>query len=370
MANQQHCKHSLAKLRVDHPRGQRRLPLWIIVLALIILACNLTSPPARRVVMINRLPTFTRTPLPTLVVNPTSTPLIPPPVPATEPVEISSAPTGSETSQEEVPLAAAATATLLPVSGLTPAPPGAAPTSFPPPDSPTATPVASSSENTVAPATPTDVPPSPTPTPTVPSVTATPTPSLESAGWTFASIGRYPDQDDDSLLLYGNVINNTGSAQALTFITGTFYDGQGQVIADEGSTFDYWPIETIPPGGQIPFELTIYDIQEAANFDLEVGAEESGRTPHQNFEFSQVIPTVEGETYCLTGKLQNLAEQLDDYLLLVLTLYDNQNSVINFGDYYASGIEGLVGDQTITFEICADTHTQEIANYNLQAWGL
>jgi hypothetical protein len=219
-------------------------------------------------------------------------------------------------------------------------------------------------------------PPSPTATPTetpaptsTPAATATATPILESSGWSFASIQNYPNQDENSLLLYGDAINNTGSAQALIFITGDFYNPQGQIIADEGSTFDYWPAEIVPSGGRIPLELTVYDIQSAANFDLNVGAEPSSQTLHEDFEFLDLNQWIEENSYCLIGQLQNPGDQLQDYVVIIATLYDGQDHVVNFGNYYEPYVEDVMGDQTLEFEICTETRNQSVANYDLHVWG-
>ena len=88
--------------------------------------------------------------------------------------------------------------------------------------------------------------------------------------------------------MYGEMVNNTGSSQELTLVSGAFYDAQGQLIAGEESIIDYWPVDIIPPGGRLPFELTVLEIENAANFDLSVQSQPSGQTPHQNFEFSDL----------------------------------------------------------------------------------
>lgn len=168
--------------------------------------------------------------------------------------------------------------------------------------------------------------------------------------------------------LYGNFINNTGTSQELFFITGTFYDAQGQVIADEESTYDYWSVPVIPPGGRAPFELTVEGIQSAANFDLRVEAEPSNENPRQDFEFSDLYEDPGGGFYCVGGTIRNPGDRLQDYLLIVVVLYDNQERVIYFSDYYADP-EYATGDEPQDFEVCVDTLNQEVARHELQAWG-
>jgi hypothetical protein len=170
------------------------------------------------------------------------------------------------------------------------------------------------------------------------------------------------------LRVYGNFINGTGTSQELGFITGTFYDAQGQVIAGEESTYDYWSVPVIPPGGRAPFELTVEGIQSAANFDLRVKAELSNENPRQDFEFLNLYEDAAEGLYCVGGTLRNPGDRLQDYLLIVTILYDSQDRVINFSDRYADP-EYAAGDDPQDFEVCVDTLSQEVARYELQAWG-
>ena len=190
--------------------------VWLAITTLVLstLACGLTGRGADSVAdhALTRLPTLTRTPLPTLtptslaraaVIDPNSESpaYIPPPV----------SPVVDTAATPNVVKAADAAPSLT--------------------DIPTATATATS------PAIPANVPANP----------PTSTPVVETEGWAFANVQGYDDQYEDGLLLYGEVINNTGVAQQFEYISGTFYDAQGQIIADENSTGDYWPFKLIPP---------------------------------------------------------------------------------------------------------------------------
>jgi uncharacterized protein YgiM (DUF1202 family) len=202
-----------------------------------------------------------------------------------------------------------------------------------------------------------------------PTVGPTATSIATAPGWAFASVRASTDQDEGILLLYGDMINDTGASQEVALLTGTFYDTQGQVIADEDNTFDYWPIEIVPPGGRVPFELAVEGIPNAANFNLRVEAEASSQMPRQDFNFLNVDQWDEEDVYCLTGELQNPEGQLQEYLLIVAILYDSQDNVINFGDYYAANPGDIVGDQSLDFEVCIDSPAEDVARYELRAWG-
>ena len=178
----------------------------------------------------------------------------------------------------------------------------------------------------------------------------------------------YTDAYEGGLLVYGDLVNNTGASQEIFDIVGTFYDVQGQVVADETSTYSYWPVLVIPPGGRMPFELTVEGTRSADTYDLRVDAEPSGEVPRQDFEFFDLYQRDEGYGYCIGGTLRNPGVELQDDLVVVGALYDAQDTVIGFGEYYPY-FEGLVGDQTEDFEVCADRFNQEVARYELRAWG-
>jgi len=203
--------------------------------------------------------------------------------------------------------------------------------------------------------------PSDTPVPGV-------TPAVESPGWAVEGVRIVSDDYEEGLVLYGDLTNNTQSAQAIAWITGTFYDGEGQVVADEDRIYDYWPpVDVVPLGGRVPFELTVDGLQSAANFTLRVEAEPDGEAPRQDFTFSDLSQWEEENAYCVQGALDSPGDSLQSYLVIVAVLYDNQDNVVNFSDYYEPYLEG---NQSLTFEICIGPPNQDVARYELRAWGL
>jgi len=205
------------------------------------------------------------------------------------------------------------------------------------------------------------------PTPPPPSEPNAPPPA--DSGWGFANIRLDSDQYEDSLVLYGNMLNNTGASQELFFVTGTFYDDQHQSVADEESTYDYWPLEIVPPGAQVPFELTVFDIRSIADFNLRVETQPSDETPSPDFEFFDVQSSDEEYDYCLEGKLRNKGQDLEGVLTVIAVLYDDQDQVINFGDDPFE-VETFNNGDEEEFFVCVDPLGQHIARYELLAWGL
>lgn len=350
--------HLLPKQLADTGRGPRLLALFaVFVLTAATLACafgRAGSQPLAGRARDSHLPTLTRTPLPTLTATAASAAQqmaaasgpaesLPPtsfPLPADLPIAEATPVTSEAQPVAEI---AAAAASSTPANTAT----------LPPTDTPTAT------------ATPT-VPPSPTATET-PAPTATPTETPLPTGWIFSS-ARSSTYDDSNLILYGDMLNNTGAAQKLAYITGTFLDAGGQVVADEDSTLDYWPVDTIPQGARLPFKLTAIGVQNAANFNLRAEAAPSNDSPVLDFEFSEVNTSNQTDTYCLAGKLKNLGGGVSSYLVILAILYDNSNSVINFNHFYQTQ-PNMAGGQITDFKVCVDPLNQNVSRYDLRAWG-
>lgn len=213
--------------------------------------------------------------------------------------------------------------------------------------------------------TPTEEPPPPTATSEPP----TPTPLPE--GWVFNGVQIIPKPDGSALLVHGNLLNNTNSAQKLSKVTGTFFDEQGQVIAGaDGTLTDYWPIAAVPPAGKVPFELIVPGLQRAADYDLQVQAEPGELLLRQDFEFIDVNLTPKEEKQCVIGKVRNPGGELQSYLVIAAVLYDAQGNVINYYDHLEQSIGNLKDDTTLDFEICVDPLNQPVARFEPQAWGL
>lgn len=227
------------------------------------------------------------------------------------------------------------------------------------------------SEQQVAPTpSPTATPPptptrAPTPTPVPPLVA----PETKSGGWSFVGTWANFAPRRKLVVLYGEMINDSGVPQKLSLVTGTFYDEQGQIIAANKSTYPTWPVNVVPPGGRLPFALTVYDIQTAANFELSVVAEAVDTAPRQDFEFVGVNEQMKGNNYCLTGALKNPGGTLEKQLVIAAILYDDQGNVLRFVENNETAIQKVVGDQALEFEVCLKSPPDNMARHELRAWG-
>ncbi len=223
--------------------------------------------------------------------------------------------------------------------------------SVPPPEEPTATPTFTSTETATA--------------------TATPTATAEGGGWAFVNIRLTtdPDEADPNVVVYGEIVNNSGADQEIAAITGTFFDAQGLVIAGEDTTTDFWPLEAVAAGERMPFELFVDGISSAASYKLRAESSVTPNNPRQNFELSAVTQTTEAGNYCVSGKVRNPGDALQSYLTIVVTIYNNQNTVINFGSDDKTGLTTFVGDKTVNFKVCITPPNQDVVRYDLRAFG-
>lgn len=366
-----------------HARGQlnesphlRRSSLLtlVAVLSLGVVACGLTRPTAGEIVGLTRLPTLTRTPLPELTPTPVSKPVavvIAAEAGAAAPEAASTGSSATLTTQTPAPAdasGASAVAGSIEASEVNPAQTSAIDSAAGfTEDTPTPAPTATTTATAIPIRTPTataTATPIPADTPTA-TPTATPLPD----GWHFNGLRLDPDQYENSLLLYGNVINNTGAAQEILSITATFYDAQGQLIAAADDTYASWPSFVIPQGEKIPFELVVDDLDNAANFDLSIEAEPSSDIVRHDFQFSDINQWTADDRYCVAGQLQNPGGQVDDYLIIAAVLYNSRDKVVNYGNQQQFGRIGLETGETAPFDICVEPVKQDIAHYELLAWG-
>jgi hypothetical protein len=195
-------------------------------------------------------------------------------------------------------------------------------------------------------------------------------PLNSSGGWSFAATRADAIPARKMIMLFGEMINETGAAQQVSTVTGTFYDTQGQVIAADKSTYGLWPTNTVPPGGRVPFALTVYDMQEMGNFELAVQSKPAATVPRQYFEFVGVSEQMKGNNYCLAGGLKNPGGQLAKYLVIAAILYDDQGNVLRFGNNNRVAYQEMMGDKTQNFEVCIKSPPNNMARHELLAWGI
>lgn len=226
-----------------------------------------------------------------------------------------------------------------------------------------------SSKGTPLPTSPPPATPTPHPTPTI-----TPTPpgstpiAVEPAeGWSFEGVRVQPDSGLGGLIVYGEALNDSGAPQRVLGLQSVLYDSQGKSLTKE-VVDDYWPLETVPPEGRMPFELTVLGPSQADRVELQI-ATEPGNAPRTDFELSNIKGMEQETDYCVTGRARNLGQPLNEYLMTVAVLYDDDDRVINWGIGYQPADNAPVGDETVIVSACAERFNNVVARYDLRAWG-
>ncbi len=198
-----------------------------------------------------------------------------------------------------------------------------------------------------------------------------PAPTPEIAGWLFAGIRTHYSDSSQNLSMYGDVINNTGTSQRLAALAANFFDGQGQLITASGNktTVDYWPGELIPAGERLPFKLTVFNIENVADFELSVEAQPVDQFVHHEFEFFDVTEGNKLGQHCMQGRLRNVGPPVQE-VIVVGALYNDQDQMLQFGEYERS-VSGIdLAAQPLEFEVCFNINNPAlIARRELRAWG-
>jgi hypothetical protein len=140
-------------------------------------------------------------------------------------------------------------------------------------------------------------------------------------GWTFEGVRVQPDAALGGLVIFGEAINGSGKPQRILGLQGTPYDAQGGTIAPE-ETSDYWPIETVPPGWRMPFELTLIGPTAVDRVELQVTTEGSDEPLRTDVEVSELKGADVEAEFCVRGSARNLGQPPDAYLMAVAVLYD------------------------------------------------
>jgi hypothetical protein len=216
-----------------------------------------------------------------------------------------------------------------------------------------------------APAPPADNQPE---SPPAPDPIEAPTPRPETPGWSF--VGIQTSISESNAYVVGELINNTGQPQQAVEVAGVFYNEKDQIIQDQIDSLSYVPVEVIPVGAHVPFELNIESDQPIYRLDLLAKSDPAGETPRQDFQFANVSQWEDTDgLYCLGGDVQNSGGSLQDYLVVVATAYNGQGRLVGFSEYAPTSSEIIESGQASPFEMCLDPLSQQVAHYELNALG-
>jgi len=191
----------------------------------------------------------------------------------------------------------------------------------------------------------------------------------DTSGWAFNGVTNVAGNSEEGLLLMGELVNNTGAPQQVIDISGAFYDAQGEDTVNSLNVVSYVPVDPVPVDAHIPFYLQVDGRRDIDHFDLNALSEPASDPPRQDFQFSGVEQWVDDDTgYCLRGQVDNQGPPVQEYLIVVAIGYDDQGSVVNFGEYYVDTLPGSDG-QSSPFELCLASPGRQLNRHDLRVFG-
>jgi hypothetical protein len=183
----------------------------------------------------------------------------------------------------------------------------------------------------------------------------------------FEGVRIQPDQSLGGLTVYGEALNNSGVPQRILGLQAALYDSQGQSLNLEVID-DYWPIETVPPEGRMPFELTMIGPSQADRVELQISTEPGSESLRAGLGISDLEGQESNEEFCVWGQIRGPEPPLAEYAMVAVVLYDDDDRVINWGIGYRPA-ESFEGQESVQIGACAEHFFNAVARYELRAWG-
>ncbi len=207
-----------------------------------------------------------------------------------------------------------------------------------------------------------DSTPTPTPTPTssedVPpastsTLTPPPTSTTEPDGeeWSFENSWTYFDEEYQEFYVSGEMVNNSTSDLRITSFLPRIYDDEGHAISDQENVtfpwgFEWLMIVSVAPGQHLPFSFVIdrFDdvgltpIEERYEILIEAEPAEPTRDDLEVFSDKDDYDMSEWPDYFyVLGTYTNPGPALEQYVAIVVTLYDEDGFVIGVGGQLETG---------------------------------
>jgi hypothetical protein len=186
-------------------------------------------------------------------------------------------------------------------------------------------------------------------------------------GWDAAGLRSATDLN--GWLLYGELINNTGTTRQVISIGGMFYDAGGALLADSLDAFIRTPTNLVPAGGRLPFELSLVGIESVAAYTLSVNAQVHPANPRQDFLFTNIAQTYARDRLCTTADFRNPGADLTLSLEIAAVLFDDVDRVINVSDAETPDLADVAGGRTLNVQVCIDPPNQNVSRLDWRAWG-
>lgn len=181
------------------------------------------------------------------------------------------------------------------------------------------------------------------------------------------------DAEASSLLLWGQVFNNTGADQYLLTTAAHVYDEHGTLLADAYNTVEVVPVTTLVQGRKTPFELEIYLPErefdpDQLSYELYVEAMDAWYETREDLTILEHTWTATDGYYEITGTVQNRGPALTSFVKVIATLYDASGKVIGLG-WFGEVDPSYLAPGVFEFTIEVKNVPFEAVSYDLQALG-
>jgi len=199
--------------------------------------------------------------------------------------------------------------------------------------------------------------PSPTPTPS-----PTPSPTPTAGGFSVSKTSDYISITG-SLWVVGEVKNNNAFNAEFVKIEATFFDAADRVVASE---YSYSCLDIIPPGGDSPFDILLWDPPaNIARYTLQAYDEPAREPPPSGLDISGVSTRLSGAGYYhVTGLITNHSSDTYEFVRICGALYDSAGNVIRT-DYTYIGPDTLAPGESASFDWSESVDSTPVASYRL-----
>ncbi len=202
-----------------------------------------------------------------------------------------------------------------------------------------------------------EVVPTPTPMPT-----PTPTPTPVAGGFSVSKTSDYISITG-SLWVVGEVKNNNAFNAEFVKIEATFFDAADRVVASE---YSYSCLDIIPPGGDSPFDILLWDPPaNIARYTLQAYDEPAREPLPSGLDISGVSTRLSAAGYYhVTGLITNNSSDTYEFVGVCGALYDSAGRVSRTGHTYI-GPDTLAPGESASFDWSESVDSTPVASYRL-----
>jgi hypothetical protein len=185
----------------------------------------------------------------------------------------------------------------------------------------------------------------------------TPTPFPESPGAPLEVLSHQGYEDDSWYTIIGEVKNNSDQPMESVKVIATLYDDQEQVV---GTNFTYTSLDTIPPGGKAPFELSTDEWHGTTHYKLQVQGN-PGELADPVLEILSHQGYQDDSWYTIIGEIKNNSDKAMGSVKIVSTLYNESGQVVGTSFTY-SIIDVIPAGWKAPFEMSI-SHWEGVTHY-------